>query len=296
MQYFGRHEKVAVLHGGGADVLVDAPGSGDEAELVRAGDPGADCARGDVEQAAGHRGSLGEPRFRCRLRGDAAADLAGLAERGQLVPDVGDSERFEHRRVVAQRVHVHEVQARIVSDFRERLPGEAVPNVVLAHEDPAGSLERCRVMIPEPGEERCGLGCPDGLAGVREDPLVRSVGFPPGHVLSGPGIGRIDSVMGRLPRGVHEVHPVAVAGHGEGRDLPRGGPRLLHDLRNDAHIRGPEGIHILFGVPGMGKKHLGLHTGNGDFRAGRVVQGSLGDRSPVIDSHEQGARLHAAQL
>ena len=142
-----RHEQILVDHRLFADVLVDAPGSGDHAHRRFVGDTDGHRRRVNVHRAAGHwRADFqsGQPR---RFFGHVAADFAGVAQRRQLVVNAFEAHFREEGLVVADVPDVHQRRAGIIGDFPVGLAGELEADEILAHEDPAGPFDYLRLVL-----------------------------------------------------------------------------------------------------------------------------------------------------
>ncbi len=149
---------------------------------------------------------------------------------GNLCAQPGEAEGRQQLGVVGQGVDVDQAGPGAVGDLAQRLPRQLEADVVLAGEDPAGPLQHLGVVVAEPGQERGGLGGPDRLAGPREHALEGAVLVVPLDVAGGARVGGDDAVPGRAAVLLDQVQAAAVAGGGDGRDLPRVDLGLPDDL------------------------------------------------------------------
>ena len=89
----GIHHYLAVHHRPGTDILVDAPGARDHADIFLVHHVYRQGAGVDIKRAARHLGSGQQTGFFRGLRGDLAADLRRAAQGRQLFHAVGKAEQ-----------------------------------------------------------------------------------------------------------------------------------------------------------------------------------------------------------
>lgn len=261
------HPHRPVHNGLAADVLVDAPGSGNRAKAILAGRVHGKQAGVDIEHAARNGRSRKKPGGFGSLPVHCPADLRRPAERGQLLKKIRNAIAGEQLHVVLLCAQIHQIVAGIVRQLCSGLARQTESCKVLAGEDPFCAVQGLRLVVSEPVQQRDRLAGHDLLQAHAIRLLLCSVRFPAQHVRICTIVGGKDGIANRAPILSPKVQALSMPAAGNSNDIGGVDLRLAERFPNRRIDCIAHDIHIALGKPRLWDQLLRFNCLNRNFVA-----------------------------